>query len=176
MLAFFEARSIGPMQLCEMVYGRDEKHNTIKGPGQVYAVWNGLEIPSPEKAELWKWKAGLDLTEIVGGLSHLARYPKKAPKKTEPSTAMTPVRRAVALHEKAMKEKPAKAPPVLSAKAPSPAPRGAADPLFPPPLFALNIGQDGRSHVTLNLLDISSEEALRVMATLSAANLIKAKS
>jgi hypothetical protein len=163
-LAYLSERGLTVMQFSEMIYGRRGPNNSVAGVGNVYPVAHGAQIPTDTKLALWKEKTGIDLYALAAEAR--ANAPGGGKPGRKPGQAMTPVRAAVAAHKRA------------TAAAPSAAPiEPRADPprRVQPPLFAMSIDQDGRSNVTLNLVDVSAEEALRAMATLAAANLIKAK-
>jgi hypothetical protein len=143
---FMEAKSIRPMQACEMLYGRDEKGH-VKGSGQFYPLLKGQQRPSAATVKLMESKLNIDLSGIaVGGQG------KKAP-----ARAMTPVRAAVAAFEASAPQPPMTEPPRRHA----------------PHKFLLSIAQDGRANLALNLMDISTEEALRTVSVLTAAGIIK---
>lgn len=167
--AFLASRGMKPMQLCEAIYGRGAD-NTVRGPGQVYGVLRGHEIPQPKKVHLWKETVGLDLTEIV---ARLGGHPRALAKtKSKPPVVTTPVRAALAKYEKATGGE--KTAPLAEVKR-LPSRDLPANDTRPPPLFAMSISQDGSSNVTLNLMGVTSEEAVRCFQTLSLANLLKPK-
>lgn len=146
---FMQAQDLRPMQICEMLYGRDEKGH-VKGSGQFYPMLKGQQRPSTATVNLMESKLNIDLSGIaVGGQG------KKAP-----SRAMTPVRAAVAAFEAAGAPQPTTEPPRRNA----------------PHKFLLSIAQDGRANLALNLLDIPMEEALRCVTVLTAAGIINGPS
>lgn len=173
LVAFMTKRSLRPMQFCEMLYGRDEKGH-VKGPGQLYSVLRGKEIPSQNKMTHWKEKAGLDLAPIVARLEGMPRA--VAVVKAKPPAVTTPVRAAVAAFESTQKAPAKKNPSPWPVMKPKPQERHTPPAgQMRPPLFAMTIDQDGFANLTLNLIDVKSEEAMRCFQTLSLANLINVK-
>jgi hypothetical protein len=172
--AFLEERHIGPTQLCALLYGLDE-NGRPKGPGQIYPILRGREIPKPEKVAHWKAMGGPDLAEVVGKLRELPRELVKAKPKQVP-VKVTPVKAAVVAFEQANKMPRKKAnPPPWPVVQPEPRPQPQEPARVGPPLFAMSVAQDGTANLTLNMVDVKLDEAIRCFQTLTLANLIKAK-
>jgi hypothetical protein len=142
-VAFMREHSMNMTQLCDLMYGRSPA-GKVKGSGQVYSIANGQHLPNARTIERWRAK-GVDLQPAVDQVNASRQGMRTA---------------AVAAYEKAVpKSSPARPVPYESRR-------------VDPPLFALSIDQSGRANVTLNMMDISSDEALRCMGVLTAANLI----
>lgn len=170
---FLQERHIGPTQLCELLYGLDE-NGRPKGPGQIYPILRGRELPKPEKVAHWKAMGGPDLAEIVGKLRELPRELVRAKPKPTP-VKVTRAKAALVAFERAKTPGKKVNPPPWPVVQPEPKPQPTPTAEFQPPLFAMTIDQGGRSNLTLNLVGVTSDEALRAVAHLTAANLIKVK-
>lgn len=158
-VAHMREHSMNMMQLCELMYGRSPA-GKVKGSGQVYSIANGQHLPNSKTIQRWRAK-GVDLQPAVDQVNASRRGMRTAAVAgVATDTQLTPIRAAVAAYEKAV--------PKASPARPVPYEPRRVD----PPLFALSIDQNGRANVTLNMMDISSEEALRCMGVLTAANLI----
>jgi hypothetical protein len=175
--AYLAAHSLGPTQFCERIYGKRSNGSTA-GVGQVYQVLRGRELPPPYKVALWKEKAGLDLTEIIDKLRELPSELVQAKPKTKAVAVMTPAKTALTAYQKATqtprKKLPAPPWPVVKPE-PDPQPKPQAPDRIQPPLFAMSVSQDGHTNLTLNMVDVKLDEAIRCFQTLTLANLIKAK-
>lgn len=155
-------RGLSMTSFAALIYGRDE-NGKVRGSAQVSQLLNGYFLPARVTIDRWR-KAGIDLGPAVEDAKVLRQQLKEARAPARPvrdRRALTPVRAAVAAYEQAAKE-------------PKPAQLHESRRVGPP-LFALSIDQEGKSNITLNLMDISSKEALRAIAVLTAANLIVAR-
>jgi uncharacterized ferritin-like protein (DUF455 family) len=148
--SFMETNKLRPMQVCEMLYGRDEKGH-VKGSGQFYPLLKGKQRPSAGTVKLMESKLAINLSGVSVGKSG----EKAAPR------AMTPARAAVAAFEASgASQQPTLEPPRRNL----------------PQQLLLSIAQDGRAHLALNLVDIPAEEALRCINVLTSAGLLKGAS
>jgi hypothetical protein len=141
-------RHLTLVALAGLVNGHDAK-GAVRGTGHASQISNGHLLPSGHTVKRWQ-QAGVDIGPAV----------EEAKALRAPKHALTPVRAAVAAFEKAIPTEKLKPAPVHESRR------------VGPPLFALSIDQEGKSNITLNLLDITSEEALRCIGVLTAANLI----
>jgi hypothetical protein len=161
--AFLTAKGMTKIGFCEAVYGRDEKGRT-KGSGNIYPIMNAVFPPGAGIIAKIREKTGLDLSELrarfdaqqTGAAPEPVKVTKHAKK------AMTPVKAALQAFKAAGGE------PV----SPAPVERRQSNHALPPRL-ALTIDQDGRAHVTVNLVDVPAEEAIRLVQLLSSAGLIE---
>jgi hypothetical protein len=139
-------RGLSKMQLCAALYGKRESGKIRTG--SVYAVLNGTTMPSRKLIALLQEKAGLDLSGI---------NPEKKSKGRPRAITTTPARTALAAFE-AAKIEPV---PVRTVATPA-----------RPPRFSLVIDQAGKADVILNLTGIKTDEALRILAGLTAAGVL----
>jgi len=161
--ALLAAQGMTKFQLCELLYGRDAK-GAVKGSANIYPIINSVRPPGAGIIAKIKEKTGLDLSELRAAYD--AQKTGTAPepvKATEHAReVMTPVKAAVEAFKAAGGE------PV----SPSPVERRPSN-HAPPPRLAMTIDQDGRAHVTVNLVDVPAEEAIRLIQLLSSAGLVE---
>lgn len=139
-------------RISEKLYGRDSHGKIITS---AYATIRGEVAPSPPMRARFKERLGLDLPIVEG--------PPRKPYRWRQLT-VTPAKAAVIAYEKAVE---ASEPSTIKLTS-QPIARAKA-----PPRFALTIDQDGRSSVSLNLVDVSADDALRCLSALAAADLLK---
>lgn len=158
---FLEQRTMTRTEFCAAIYGR-KPNGGAKGTGGLYEIIKGRQRAGPVVRERIKQALGLELPEVAfASMPMVIAIPTKREDKPK---AITPVKAALAAFEQA---KPRMVPPPVE---PVRKVNGAA---HLAPRFALSIAQDGRAQVTMNLMNVSADDALRCLSALGAANLLK---